>query len=228
MSDKAINNKQIINWIEIVDSALEKAQKNHSKLTAETLSIPGMSGHKTRHFLNNVVQGIGGRYLEIGVWKGSTFCSALYNSVTNNYCVAIDNWSEFSGPRNEFQTNLQRFVDLENLKVRVLEKDYREITANDLLISHLGKFPIYLYDGPHKRQDHYDALSLYLQYLENDFVFLCDDWNWTDDVEVGTRQAFDKLKIVVHREWVMTTPNNIDHDQPGWWNGYYAAVCSKS
>jgi len=218
---------KVLKYVNVVESAHQNAELGKSKITDSILAIPGMSGNKTRHFLNNVVSSIGNRYLEIGVWQGSTFCSALYKSTTNKYCVAVDNWSEFGGPKNEFLANLQKFIDLDNIKVTFVEKDYRMITSKDLLIEKFGKFAIYLYDGPHHKVDQYDGLKKYIDYLEDDFVFLCDDWNWTKDVEVGTREAIKDLGVTVHKEWVMKTPNNIDNDKPGWWNGYYAAVCSK-
>lgn len=214
--------------IELVDSAIEKAEANITKLDKACFNIPGMSGVKTRIFLNELVGAVGGRYLEIGIWAGSTFCSALHKSTTNNYSVACDNWSEFGGgAKPDFLNNLNNFVDLENLKVSFVEKDYRDLTKEDLMIERFGKFPIYLYDGPHDFKDQYDAIMMFLQYLEDDFVFLCDDWNWTEDVEGGTRKAIEDSGLVIHKEWVMTTPNNIDNDRLGWWNGYYAFVASQ-
>jgi hypothetical protein len=221
-------NTDLINkYIETVDKALVDAENNLSKIDPKILLIPGMSGNKTRHFLNNVVQGIGGRYLEVGVWAGSTFCSALNGSITNDYCVACDNWSEFGGPKNNFLTNVSTFINQENVSIKFLEKDCFEITKEDLEVENFGKFPIYLYDGPHKRIHHHQALTKFIDYVEDTFVYLCDDWNWTDDVEVGTRDAYKDLNLTIHKEWVMKTPNNTDSDRPGWWNGYYAAVISK-
>ena len=38
-----------------------------------------MTGIKTRHFYNNILNTDDARYLEIGAWKGSSICSAMYN-----------------------------------------------------------------------------------------------------------------------------------------------------
>jgi len=218
---------KINNWLNIIDKSLENAEQYKSLLNPELTRIKGFSGTKTRHFLNNLVQGIGGRYLEIGVWAGSTFCSALNGSKVNEYSVACDNWSEFTGPKYEFLSNVQKYIDIDNLPIKFLEKNCFEITSEDLHIEEYGRFPICLYDGPHKKQHHYEALTKFIDFVEDDFVYLCDDWNWTDDVEVGTREAFRDLNLSIHKEWVMKTPNNTDHDIAGWWNGYYAAVVSK-
>lgn len=219
--------EKVKKYIETIDKSLEDAENNISKINPNILSIPGMSGNKTRHFLNNSVQGIGGRYLEVGVWAGSTFCSALNGSNTNEYSIACDNWSEFGGPKNEFLKNISKYIDIDNLPIKFLEKDCFKITAEDLHIDEQGKFPIYLYDGPHKKIEHYEALTKFIDFLEDDFVYLCDDWNWTNDVEAGTREAYKDLNLQIHKEWVMKTPNNVDNDRIGWWNGYYAAVVSK-
>jgi hypothetical protein len=214
-------------YIKTVDEALLSAHNYQSNLSEEVLRVPGMSGIKTKHFLNNLIPKIHGRYLEIGVYVGSTFCSSLYKSKTNNYSIAIDNWSEFSGPKKAFMHNFKKYINLDVLKVGFLEKDCFNITSNDLKIEKYGKFKTYLYDGPHKFDDHYKALINYISFLEDDFIFLCDDWNWTEHVEFGTRKAIKDLGIVVHKEWVMKTYKNIDDEKLGWWNGYYAMVGSK-
>lgn len=217
------------NYIKIVDKAMEDAQKEISHLDRYILYVSGMSGDKTRHFLNNLVPKINGRYLEVGVWRGSTFCSALNGSKNNNYSIAIDDWSEFTHTKakEQFLDNVNRYIDLEKNKIGFIEKDCFKITSNDLRIDKHGKFKVYLYDGPHKFEEHYKALVNYIDFLEDDFIFLCDDWNWKDTVEAGTREAIKDLKLNIHREWVAETPNNTDTDKDGWWNGYFAMVASK-
>jgi len=85
---------------EIVNKAFENAEINVSKITNDIISIDGMSGTKTRHFYNNLLNFEDARYLEIGTWKGSSVCSAMYKN--NAKVVCIDNWSEFNGPKNYF------------------------------------------------------------------------------------------------------------------------------
>ena len=91
--------------IDHVKKSLEKTDKLQSKLTDEILNIPGMSGKKTRHFYNNLLNSENARYLEIGTWKGSSVCSAMCNNKATVVC--IDNWSEFGGPKYEFLINLK-------------------------------------------------------------------------------------------------------------------------
>lgn len=214
--------------IAIVDDAWTKANDHKSSLNSQALNIPGMSGHKTRHFLNNLVPAVGGKYLEVGVWQGSTFCAALNNQWSVTHAFAIDNWTEFGGPRDAFMHHIQHFVDLDKTKVRLLDKDFRQINSTDLMIDTLGQFDTYLFDGPHKRIDQKDGVTMYLPFMKDTFVLIVDDWNWTEDVEWGTRDAIAEAGLTVHKEWVAKTPNNIDHDHQGWWNGYWVAVVSKA
>jgi len=69
--------------------------------------MEGMSSTKTRHFYNNLLQMTDARYLEIGTYKGSSVCSAMFNNRAKVIC--IDNWSEFGGPRSEFLINFKKY-----------------------------------------------------------------------------------------------------------------------
>ena len=83
--------------IKHIKKSLVNTNNYSSKITKEILHMDGKSGKKTRHFYNNICSMNDSRYLEIGTWKGSSICSAMCNN--NMTCVAIDNWSEFGGPK---------------------------------------------------------------------------------------------------------------------------------
>lgn len=61
----------------IISIAFENAENKISKITEEIIKMEGMSGTKTRHFYNNLLNTEDARYLEIGSWKGSSVCSAM-------------------------------------------------------------------------------------------------------------------------------------------------------
>jgi hypothetical protein len=90
-----------------IEKSFDNAENNISKITNEILNINGMTGVKTRHFYNNLLNIDDARYLEIGTWKGSSVCSAMCGNKANVIC--IDNWSEFGGQKNEFINNFTRF-----------------------------------------------------------------------------------------------------------------------
>ena len=119
-----------------IENAFKNAENNISKITSDILSIDGMSGTKTRHFYNNLLSMEDARYLEIGTWKGSSLCSAMYDNQAKIVCV--DNWSEFGGPKTEFYINLEKYKG--NNNVIVLDQDCYSID-----VSTMPKFNIYLY-----------------------------------------------------------------------------------
>ena len=181
-----------------------------------------MSGIKTRHFYNNLLNTEDARYLEIGTWKGSSVCSAMCNNKAKVVC--IDNWSEFGGPKVEFLYNFQRFIG--DNDARFIENNCFEI---DVLT--LPKFNIYLYDGNHTNESHYRALLHYYNCLDNIFIFVVDDWNW-EDVRNGTRNSIQNLnlKILYEREIRLTFDNSHTPQELGrntWWNGIYVAILEK-
>ena len=79
-------------------------------------------------------------------------------------------------------------------------------------------FNLYLYDGPHAEQDHYDALALLLPALADEFVLVVDDWAWLS-VKGGTRRAIAELGLEVL--W------GAEAAGPDWHNGCFVGVFRK-
>ena len=124
-----------------VRDAFSRSLCGEGRLPEEILSMDGMSGRKYRLFINNLVRETeDAHYLEVGVWAGSTLCSAINGNIVR--AIAIDNWSEFGGPKNMFIENLEKFRTPQ-ANVEFIEKDFRRVD-----FSSLGKFNIYLFDGP--------------------------------------------------------------------------------
>ena len=94
----------------LIETSFQNAKNNISKITNDIVVMEGMSGTKTRHFYNNLLNTEDARYLEIGTWKGSSVCSAMCKNKATVVC--IDNWSEFGGPKNEFLLNFEKFTPL--------------------------------------------------------------------------------------------------------------------
>lgn len=210
-------------YIEAINNALFNANSGISKLSDEILALDGMSGKKTRHFYNNLISNIpGARYLEIGMWKGSSLCSAMYGNKAT--IVAIDNWSEFEDPRKEFMSNLVKYSGLN--QVEVIEKDCFDIDVNKL-----GKFNIYMYDGNHTEESHYKSLTHFIHCMDDVFIFIVDDWNW-ESVRNGTFRAIKDLQLTTlfQHEVRLTYDNShtpMDMAHKTWWNGIYICVLQK-
>ena len=206
-----------------IEIAFENAENSSSKITDGLLKMEGMSGKKTRHFYNNLLNINDARYLEIGTWKGSSVCSAMYGNKAKVVC--IDNWSEFGGPKHEFLTNFNRYKGIND--ARFIEQDCFKVD-----ISRLPTFNIYMYDGNHTENSHYNALVHYYNCLDDMFVFIVDDWNWKG-VRDGTYDSFHKLKLSVLYEKQIKTTDDDSHPpwgsdkQQEWHNGIYVAILKK-
>lgn len=184
------------------------------ELNEKALNMEGMSGKNVRLLLNTILSFDNIKYLEIGCWKGSTLYSALINN-NPSYTLAIDNFSEFGGPRNEFYENMK---DIDS-KFDFIDGDCFLIDKSK--INH--KFNVYFYDGEHSEESHEKALTYFYDLLEDSFIYICDDWNW-EQVRNGTKKAIEKLNLSIKDEKSFFTK---EPDLSSWWNGIWIAEFSK-
>ena len=97
--------------------------------------------------------------------------------------------------------------------------------------SSLGKFNIYLFDGPHAEQDQYDGIVQAREAFSDEFVLIVDDWNW-DQVGKGTFSAITELKASLIFALEIRTSFDNTHAHPSgphsdWHNGYFIAVLAQ-
>ena len=196
-----------------IEQCIHRAHTEQVNLPKEILQMKGMTGTKTRMFYNAICSRPNTSYLEIGTWYGSSSVSALYSNQVD--AVFIDNWSQFGGDKNVLISGLETFKG---------RSTYRLIESDSWSVDHaaLGMFDVYLYDGGHTYQDHYNAVSHYIQHMKDGCIFMVDDWNWTD-VQNGTLDAFRDLKIELeHIRQIRTSTVHFNPDRPQdaqWWNG---------
>ena len=208
---------------EHLQMSFDNAQKDISKCSKEILELHGMSGTRTRHFYNNLLNAPTITYLDIGMWKGSTLCAAMYKNDAT--IVGIDNWSEFFGPKYEFFYHFNKYKGENNAKI--IEQDCFLVD-----VSTLPRFNVYMYDGDHKEESHYKALTHFIDSMEDQFIYVCDDWNW-EFVRRGTKRAIHDLKLTIEYEIEHKLTDDDTHtprDHPGlklWHNGIYACVLRK-
>ena len=217
--------------------SLSQALAMSTKIPDWIKFMPGMSGRKYRYLINNLVSLIvDARYLEIGCWAGSTACSALYGNRVKTLC--IDDWSQFSdpktinpslnvqNPKKEFEINTKKVIS-EKIDFKFIESDFRKINYNEI-----GKFNIYVFDGPHEIKDHYDGIDIVQAALDKIFILIIDDWNMPH-VREGTTNAIKNLGIkIISKIEIMTTQNNsvpklLQCQFSDWHLGYFIAVCEK-
>lgn len=212
-------------WSNTLPNILKKSFDSLSENLPESLfQMEGMSGKKYRSFINSLVKNLNDvRYLEIGSWKGSTVCSALYNNKGTFTC--IDNWEEFGGPKKEFEENTKKYIN-QNTVFNLIEKDFRQIDFNSI-----GKYNIYLYDGPHTEKDQHDGVQTPINSLDDYYILIVDDYNWYR-VQTGTKSGLEASGQKVISSITITTrqdgqTSDIHGEKSDWHNGYYMAVIQK-
>jgi hypothetical protein len=184
-------------------------------------AIEGMSGQKYRTFINTLVSLTpDARYLEVGSWAGSSATAALYGNTVKALC--IDDWSQFGGPRETFFANMER-VRSSAVDFQFVEMDFRRVDYTSI-----GRFNIFLFDGPHKELDQFEGIMVARPALDKSFVLIVDDWNWRS-VRLGTFRAIRQggYSIASAIE-IRTTLDNSHATVAGklsdWHNGYFIAV----
>lgn len=198
--------------------AFMDAEAGKSKCSEEILKMDGMTGKRTRHLYNNLLNMPDARYIEIGSYTGSSLCSAIYNNSPQRV-YAVDNWSQFNGPRDQFFEALAKFKG--SVCVDFFEMDFRDLDTKSM-----PKFNVYLYDGPHEYEDHVDALKLMIGCLDDVFIYIVDDWNWLS-VRQATIRAIETLGLeLVFGLEVRTTQDGSHPEGELCGNYYWNGVCT--
>lgn len=174
-----------------IEDCIKKHNSGYSKLNTQALSMDGIikSG---RNLLNLLADFDGCRYMHIGTWKGACLYSALCgNSV--DYAIACDNFSMWTDP----DSIDNQILDLDIMLDLMQPKEQDEIVEFEFYGGDCFSMPLdrvkkpinmYFYDGSHKVGDHFLSLYYYDPVLDNEFVFVCDDWQ-EEKVKVGTFAA---------------------------------------
>jgi hypothetical protein len=171
-----------------IKHSIEAADKNPLSLSSSVLHLEGMSCSKVRCLLNHLCALPNTSYLEIGCWKGSSLVAALYkNESTVIDAIAIDNWSEYGGPKAEFLHTINTF--LPNAHLRFYEKDCFQLEKEEVF---QNPVTIFFYDGNHSLESQEMAFSYFNAIFDDLFIALVNEWN-LPQVQLGTQKAFNKL-----------------------------------
>lgn len=203
-----------------VKSAIAQAEAGNTDLDSEVLNIQGYSGKKVKYLLNHLCKWNNAVFLEIGCLRGSTLCAAVRgNELPLKHVFAVDNWSEFGGPRDQFFQNIIKFIP--KARLTVIEKD-----CFALPLSEVFKYPvdIYFYDGDHSYNSQRMAFTYFEPIFNDVFVAIVDDWRW-DDTFNGTLHGIEEAGYqVLFREdlYRQSVSNN-----EGYWNGLCVMVLKK-
>jgi predicted O-methyltransferase YrrM len=204
--------------------AYEFALTDESTINPYLKTMEGMSGFRYRYLINKLVEITPDpRYLEIGSWSGSTACSVINNNKCKALC--IDNWSHFGGPKDAFMHNTEFFGN-DDVDFYYIESNYEDVDY-----SQIGKYNIYLFDGPHEEHHQNAGVTMTQDALDDTYTLIVDDWNWVG-VRDGTLNGLKELgQTIVASITIRTTQNEIHPSLSGfeseWHNGYFIAVIKK-
>ena len=95
--------------------------------------------------------------------------------------------------------------------INVIESDCFSVSLNKL-----DKIDIYFFDGDHTYDAQKKALTYYYDVLNNDFIFVVDDWNFVD-AQTGTYDAIKELNLKIKFMTILPSKGNGDWDN--YWNG---------
>ena len=139
----------------------------------------------------------------------------------NLNAIFVDNYSLFEGNKEVFLENAEKFKT--DSIYRLLDEDCWKVN-----LAGLQKVNIYLYDGPHEYQDHYNAITYYYPLLEENCIVIIDDWSW-DTTRKGTMDAFRDLntKIKFKYEIITEQPHYNEFGIKNWWNGIGIFIIGK-
>lgn len=204
---------------DILNDAINKAKlyannAGHEVLSDYALSVEGMTSPKIKAFLNILNKKLHiCKYLEIGLYKGATFISAIEGN-SGTFAVGCDNWSQFKGPKSTFFENLENcpggayttIYDIDCFSQKFKDK-----------IAHL-KFDVVFYDGDHSFESQTMAVELFKEVMNDSAILIVDDWHkWGDK---PTRQAIKDNKLKIEAEWILPKSK-------GYWEGVGVFVLTK-
>lgn len=214
--------------IDIYSDDLRPDQNKKDEFLAIKTKLPeslifwsgGMSLPEVKILLNELVRE-DVNYLEIGLYTGSTFISAMYKNNPKS-SIAIDVFNE----EHILQEFIKNCKDHKINPFTLMRNDSFQLSEEQKKMIH--DVNLYFYDGAHDEIDHEKALTEFYDNLSNIFILIVDDWAHLDAVN-GTKSAIEKLNFKIHKEWELGYSQQIKSKLNGlcWHNGLYVAVLEK-
>lgn len=177
-----------------------------------------MSSTLIREELNRACRGRRVRILEVGSWYGSTAASMCFGNDVQ-YIDCVDNFSEFGGDADALRDTCCRF----SMPATIHNVDFWAMPGSQFC----GRtFNVYLYDGPHDREHHAAELKQALPHLEDDFLYIVDDYSWPR-VRSGCMEGIQRLLQQVSITRAVEFMSFKENDADGYWNGMFMAWMKK-
>lgn len=185
-----------------IQRALDRTNALHSKLTPKAIKqLDGLSSPKVWHLLNNLVSQVD-TYLEVGCFKGSTLCAAMYGN-DNVKGYAVDNFVMNKESRDILYKNIEPYKNITFFEQDAWTVDLTQIKE---------KIRVYFYDGDHSFEAHYKALTYFYPVLADEFIYVCDDW----DMKRIPNATFEAAKFL---NLDKADLHNLKGNNKEFWNG---------
>lgn len=209
--------------IEAIRNAIQMANNHQSKMDQVAWSVPALSSLKIRHLMNNL-GAISTRYFECGVHKGGLFCSTIRNNDNLLYATANDSFASDEGSDDKaYPQFVDNFLKCKatSTVIDVIVSDTFDIQEESMNV--IWPIDLYLFDASHDYESQRKAMTHFLPAMADEFIVCVDDYDWPE-VEHGTRKGIEDASVdVIYEQWFKG--NN--HDNDGWWNGFYVALLKK-
>jgi len=195
--------------LEMFNTNLPEDQESMRKKLKGLLQIKRMSTFAIGTLINKAVSDMNSEdsFVNVGVWHGFTFFAGMAGNLDKS-CIAIDNFSQFDGPKEEFLSLFNRY---KSDKQYFFEMDYRQYFEH----AHQSRIGVYIYDGEHSYQNQLHGLEIAEPFFSKDCVVLVDDTNWVEprqatlDFIAKSKNSYELiLDVTTCRNW-----------HPTFWNG---------
>jgi hypothetical protein len=212
--------------IDHIQKSIQDATNQISKLPFDIAIRPGLSGKRVRYLLNNICSFPGCKYLNCGVNTGSSMFSAIYHN--NMIATGID-WFRSDSNKEVEKTFWRNMSEVINYETETLDRTIEIINQDCFTVDLKKKYNCYFYDADHTFDGQYKALSYFLPFLEDEFIFICDDFD-NQTIKEGTNKAITDLKFEVKfrwegggcfGDWDPSSETNF------WWNGLLVSYLRK-
>jgi len=207
---------------EQIEIAIHNAIQRKSKLTDEALRVPMLGSLQIRHLLNNLGS-LAEHYLEHGVHKGGSFCSAVFRNelltATAVDCFASDLFNTVDPAKPIFLANVEKFLHT-GTTFELIVSDSFDVKPEQIQQG----IDLYYFDGDHSYMSQRKALTHFKDNMADDFVYVVDDY-MLDDVRKGTQDGIMDGGYEVLFEKELVTDH--EYDNESWWRGFYVALLRK-
>ena len=172
----------------VFDNCIINKEKIDLDLRKELIKIDSMSTYAIGYLINRICKNLSKNqvYLNIGCWKGFSLVAVMIN--TKCKVIGVDNFSQFTGPKNDF---IKNFENSKKSNHFFFEQDYEKYFES---LDHTkDKFDFYFYDGEHSYDNQFKNLEIADNFLNVGSLILIDDINF-DEVYEGTLDFINKTK----------------------------------